>query len=278
MSSLLSFQIRQQEQQQQQQEKSNDPSGLPSPPNSFCGEETTNSNSAPIIITINEKPPSLVQNRRDSLQTVFNDMHIKDYSTSLPENYTIDHSSNIRKHASPSIIAGTATATAAATGGLTIRNNNRRPSDIMINGGGRRKSSVSRGLSESFSGQYRCNDCGKSYKHPNCLQKHRWEHSEEWQLTKKLPLTKHQQVQMLEAAAILVGMDRIRSDIKKDEEDEDEDIVVEEDEEDEVDLDDDDDDESQSSPTAAAAAAAEDDDDEESIIIDDDDSIFMEDL
>lgn len=274
MSSLLSFQIRRQEQQQEQQQKTNDPSGLPSPPNSFCGEETTNSNSAPIIITINEKPPSLVQNRRDSLQTVFNDMHIKDYSTSLPENYTIDHSSSIRKHALPSIVAGTATATAAATGGLTIRNNNRRPSDIMINGGGRRKSSVSRGLSESFSGQYRCNDCGKSYKHPNCLQKHRWEHSEEWELTKKLPLTKHQQVQMLEAAAILIGMDRIRPDIKKEEDeivhDEGEDIVVEEDE---VDFDDDDDDENESS-----TAAVEDDDEEESIIIDDDDSIFMEDL
>ncbi|KAI8647122.1 hypothetical protein BD408DRAFT_409240 [Parasitella parasitica] len=283
MSSLLSFQIRQQ--QQKQQEKPNNPTSLPSPPNSFCGEETSSNSSAPNI-TINEKPPSLAQNRRDSLQTVFNDMHIKDYSSSLPENYTIDHSSSIlKKHAAP--IAGTATATAAATGGLTIRNNNRRPSDILMNlsnsvgGGGRRKSGVTRGLSESFSGQYRCNDCGKSYKHPNCLQKHRWEHSEEWELTKKLPLTKHQQVQMLEAAAILIGMDRIRSDVKKEQgKEQDEIIVVEEDEEVDVDLSEVEDHQPPVSNQAAVASSAgeDDDDDDESIIIDDDDSIFMEDL
>ncbi|CAO0790777.1 unnamed protein product [Mucor circinelloides] len=283
MSSMLSFQIRQQAQQQQhqkQQEKSNNPGGLPSPPNSFCGEETTTTTTP-----INEKPAFLAQTRRDSLQTVFNDMHIKDYSTSLPENYTIAHSSSVpKKHVAPTM-AGTATATAAATGGLTIRNNNRRPSDIIINSsssnslgmGGRRKSTVSRGLSESFSGQYRCTDCGKSYKHPNCLQKHRWEHSEEWELTKKLPLTKHQQVQMLEAAAILIGMDRIRSDVKKEveeEEEEEEDIVVEEEEEEvEIDLDDIGDDDRK-----GMAAGDDDEDDDESIIIDDDDSIFMEDL
>jgi hypothetical protein len=214
MSSLLSFQLG----QQQRIEKENSNSGgLPSPPNSFCGEDsslasssstttTTTSDINPTIL-VNEKPtktvPNLLQNRRDSLQTVFNDMTIKDYSTSLPENYTIDHST-VRK-------TPIATATAAATGGLTIRNNNRRQSEVgnILSSSGRRRSSyTSRGLSESFSGQYRCNDCGKSYKHPNCLQKHRWEHSEEWEITKNLPLTKHQQVQMLEAAAILVGMDR----------------------------------------------------------------------
>ncbi|GAN07717.1 hypothetical protein MAM1_0173d07220 [Mucor ambiguus] len=288
MSSMLSFQIRQQAQQQQQQAKTSNPGGLPSPPNSFCGEETTISAST---ATVHEKPAFLAQTRRDSLQTVFNDMHIKDYSTSLPENYTIDHSSSSvpRKHLAATM-AGTATATAAATGGLTIRNNNRRPSDIMVSnssgnfgmgGGGRRKSSASRGLSESFSGQYRCTDCGKSYKHPNCLQKHRWEHSEEWELTKKLPLTKHQQVQMLEAAAILIGMDRIRSDVKKEEEqqqkaeeeqEEEDDIVVEEEEE--IDLDDIDEDDRKET----TAADDDNDEDDESIIIDDDDSIFMEDL
>lgn len=274
---MLSFQIRQQAQQQQQKDKASHTGGLPSPPNSFCGEEAT--------ATHHEKPAFLAQTRRDSLQTVFNDMHIKDYSTSLPENYTIDHSSSSvpRKHLAPTM-AGTATATAAATGGLTIRNNNRRPSDIMISsslgangGGGRRKSSASRGLSESFSGQYRCTDCGKSYKHPNCLQKHRWEHSEEWELTKKLPLTKHQQVQMLEAAAILIGMDRIRSDVKNKVEEEEEDIVVEEDEEEEeIDLDDID--EEGRKEAAAAGDDGDKDEDDESIVIDDDDSIFMDDL
>ncbi|ORZ15098.1 hypothetical protein BCR42DRAFT_451968 [Absidia repens] len=51
-----------------------------------------------------------------------------------------------------------------------------------------------------------CHECGKIYKHPSCLYKHLWEHSEGWELTSKLPLTKHQQVQILEAATILVGM------------------------------------------------------------------------
>ncbi|KAI9486446.1 MAG: hypothetical protein EXX96DRAFT_598785 [Benjaminiella poitrasii] len=216
MSSLLSFQLRQEKEQQPQNisviEKSHPTStasGLPSPPNSFFGDES--STTTPVI-TIDEH-----QQRRDSLQTSFNGMTIKDYSTSLPENYTIDHSltplsSTHSNKRSPHVISSTsnitATATAAATGGLTIRN--RRQSEVNVSGSsGRRKSTfTSRGLSESFSGQYRCNDCGKSYKSPNCLQKHRWEHSEEWEITKKLPLTKHQQVQMLEAAAILINMER----------------------------------------------------------------------
>lgn len=239
MSSLLSFQLG----QQQTIEKENRNSGgLPSPPNSFCGEDSSSGSSSsttdtnPTILVNEEQPtkpaPSILQKRRDSLQTVFNDMTIKDYSTSLPENYTIDHSST-RK-------TPIATATAAATGGLTIRNNNRRQSEIgnmVLSSSGRRKSSYTgRGLSESFSGQYRCNDCGKSYKHPNCLQKHRWEHSEEWEITKNLPLTKHQQVQMLEAAAILVGMDRriiVEENPATDKEDDTESIVIDDDDGDE---------------------------------------------
>ncbi|KAI7866192.1 hypothetical protein BDF14DRAFT_1817062 [Spinellus fusiger] len=54
---------------------------------------------------------------------------------------------------------------------------------------------------------HQCHLCGKAYKHAACLSKHRWEHSEEWALTSQWLLTKHQQVQMLEAAAILVSMD-----------------------------------------------------------------------
>lgn len=53
---------------------------------------------------------------------------------------------------------------------------------------------------------YCCSDCGKKYKHPNCLTKHQWEHSEQWEYTSKFLLTKHQQVQMLEAASILMNM------------------------------------------------------------------------
>ncbi|KAG8804564.1 hypothetical protein FRB91_011410 [Serendipita sp. 411] len=46
-----------------------------------------------------------------------------------------------------------------------------------------------------------CETCGK---HPVCLQKHRWEHTPQWRDTAQLLLSKHQQVQLMEAAAILV--------------------------------------------------------------------------
>ncbi|KAI8888052.1 hypothetical protein K501DRAFT_330097 [Backusella circina FSU 941] len=55
---------------------------------------------------------------------------------------------------------------------------------------------------------YQCMECGKTYKHRNCLTKHVWEHSEEWELASSFLLTKHQQVQMLEAAAILMTIDK----------------------------------------------------------------------
>ncbi|KAI8980836.1 hypothetical protein BDB01DRAFT_795795 [Pilobolus umbonatus] len=226
MSSLLSIQLSQQRKEQNMNNNTllinKGHNSLPSPPNSFCGDDA-------------ESTKTHITGRRDSLQTVFNDMSIKDYSVSLPENYTIDHSS-IRRASS-----AMPTATAAATGGLTIRN--RRQSEaIPLNS--RRKS---RGLSESYNSQqyYKCNHCGKSYKHPNCLQKHRWEHSEEWELTSKLLLTKHQQVQMLEAAAILVNMDRKHDDRNRDDDIHSLDIKEEEEEEEEEDgsinIDDDDD-------------------------------------
>ncbi|SGY38033.1 BQ5605_C003g01945 [Microbotryum silenes-dioicae] len=50
---------------------------------------------------------------------------------------------------------------------------------------------------------YQCEICSKMYKHAACLQKHRWEHTEQWQEASKLLLSKHQQVQLFEAAAIL---------------------------------------------------------------------------
>ena len=53
---------------------------------------------------------------------------------------------------------------------------------------------------------HRCDECGKLYKHLKSLFKHQWEHSEYWEASSKLSLTKHQQVQMLEAASILTGM------------------------------------------------------------------------
>jgi len=50
---------------------------------------------------------------------------------------------------------------------------------------------------------FQCESCSKVYRHPSCLIKHRWEHSPHWREASKLMLSKHQQVQLLEAAAIL---------------------------------------------------------------------------
>ncbi|KAI9027160.1 hypothetical protein CLU79DRAFT_698277 [Phycomyces nitens] len=141
---------------------------LPSPPTSSCGDDP--------LTNIREHS----DNRRGSLPTHFNVMTLQRFSTSLPENYTIDHS-----------MANTNTT------GIKIRQ--RRPSE------GYRKARLS--AEPKHYQAHRCDECGKVYKHLNCLVKHRWEHSDEWELTSKFLLTKHQQVQMLEAAAILVSMD-----------------------------------------------------------------------
>ena len=55
----------------------------------------------------------------------------------------------------------------------------------------------------NMSAQHQCEVCGKVYKHRNCLSKHRWEHHDAWEHTKKVCQTKHQQVQLLEAAQVL---------------------------------------------------------------------------
>ncbi|KAH9919496.1 uncharacterized protein BXZ73DRAFT_92088 [Epithele typhae] len=64
------------------------------------------------------------------------------------------------------------------------------------------------GISVSKSGKkrgtiFKCESCSKVYRHPSCLIKHRWEHSPHWREASKFLLSKHQQVQLLEAAAIL---------------------------------------------------------------------------
>ncbi|CAN8097246.1 unnamed protein product [Discula destructiva] len=48
--------------------------------------------------------------------------------------------------------------------------------------------------------------CFKQYKHNSCLEKHKWEHTPEWAQTSRLLISKHQQVQMLEAAKILIAL------------------------------------------------------------------------
>ncbi|KAI5465553.1 hypothetical protein BGZ63DRAFT_373926 [Mariannaea sp. PMI_226] len=61
--------------------------------------------------------------------------------------------------------------------------------------------------------EVRCDKCGKGYKHSSCLTKHLWEHTPEWSLTSKLLISKHQQVQLLEAASVLVAMNGNPKDI-----------------------------------------------------------------
>lgn len=53
---------------------------------------------------------------------------------------------------------------------------------------------------------HKCETCSKIYRHPSCLIKHRWEHTPHWREASKFVLSKHQQVQLLEAAAILSHM------------------------------------------------------------------------
>ncbi|KAJ5628918.1 hypothetical protein N7490_011146 [Penicillium lividum] len=56
--------------------------------------------------------------------------------------------------------------------------------------------------------ELRCDRCGKGYKHGSCLSKHMWEHDPAWAVTSKLLISKHQQVQLLEAATVLVTMNQ----------------------------------------------------------------------
>lgn len=58
----------------------------------------------------------------------------------------------------------------------------------------------------SKKGELRCDTCGKGYKHSSCLTKHLWEHDPAWAVTSKLLISKHQQVQLLEAASVLCHM------------------------------------------------------------------------
>ncbi|GAA5859577.1 hypothetical protein JCM8547_006149 [Rhodosporidiobolus lusitaniae] len=48
---------------------------------------------------------------------------------------------------------------------------------------------------------FECEKCSKVYRHSTCLTKHRWH----WNAASKLLLSKHQQVQLLEGAAILAA-------------------------------------------------------------------------
>ncbi|KIV88545.1 hypothetical protein, variant [Exophiala mesophila] len=77
------------------------------------------------------------------------------------------------------------------------KNRNRRASEgsYLIKGEGKKSSS-----------DLKCDTCGKGYKHSSCLTKHLWEHDPAWAITSKLLISKHQQVQLLEAASVLCTM------------------------------------------------------------------------
>ncbi|PYH40958.1 putative C2H2 finger domain protein [Aspergillus saccharolyticus JOP 1030-1] len=80
---------------------------------------------------------------------------------------------------------------------VNTKNRNRRASE----GGHLVKPEGKRSMAE-----LRCERCGKGYKHGSCLSKHMWEHDPAWAITSKLLISKHQQVQLLEAASVLVTM------------------------------------------------------------------------
>ncbi|KAI9827976.1 MAG: hypothetical protein M1826_006172 [Phylliscum demangeonii] len=72
----------------------------------------------------------------------------------------------------------------------------------------RRASDGSQRLKGGAGGDLKCQTCGKRYKHSSCLTKHLWEHTPEWSYTSKLLVSKHQQVQLLEAASVLIAMNQ----------------------------------------------------------------------
>lgn len=65
---------------------------------------------------------------------------------------------------------------------------------------------ISEGETGRLKEELKCEACGKGYKHITSLAKHLWEHTAEWQSTKKLLISKHQQAQLLEAASILCSL------------------------------------------------------------------------
>ncbi|CDK25137.1 unnamed protein product [Kuraishia capsulata CBS 1993] len=70
---------------------------------------------------------------------------------------------------------------------------------------------ISEGETGRLKEELKCEACGKGYKHISSLAKHLWEHTPEWNVTKKLLISKHQQVQLLEAASILCSMNETQA-------------------------------------------------------------------
>ena len=88
--------------------------------------------------------------------------------------------------------------------GVSTKNRNRRASE---------GSHLSKGEGKRHSNELRCDTCGKAsvcYSHEcddgTAIDRCRWEHDPAWAYTSKLLISKHQQVQLLEAASVLVNM------------------------------------------------------------------------
>ncbi|KAI7865828.1 hypothetical protein BDF14DRAFT_1743982 [Spinellus fusiger] len=58
------------------------------------------------------------------------------------------------------------------------------------------------------SGPLECSHCGITFRHTNCLQRHRLEHDDGWKELQGRALNKQQQAQLLEAAQILMDIAR----------------------------------------------------------------------
>ncbi|CAO3606767.1 unnamed protein product [Mucor fragilis] len=179
---------------------------LPSPPNSSCGEE---------------REPELAVNTATiaTTSTLSATVH---YTTDSSENYTIDHSKPYTIHQAPYTLSSPNRVTSTKTPSLTASTSSSSSSSSAslkralpftsddddhsdledVSKSTERSKRKKPALSET----HRCDECGKLYKHLKSLFKHQWEHSEYWEASSKLSLTKHQQVQMLEAASILTGM------------------------------------------------------------------------
>ncbi|KAK4509154.1 uncharacterized protein ATC70_007504 [Mucor velutinosus] len=191
---------------------------LPSPPNSSCGEErelelaTTTTTTTTTTITTTTTTTSPVSAKAA--------VH---YTTDSSENYTIDHSKphtiqqapytlkspkdhRVASTKTPSLTASTSSSSSSSSGSLKrllpFTSDDDDHSDMENSSKATEKKRKKPALSDT----HRCDECGKLYKHLKSLFKHQWEHSEYWEASSKLSLTKHQQVQLLEAASILTGM------------------------------------------------------------------------
>lgn len=129
---------------------------------------------------------------------------------------TVTKSSQILEEGGNKIFSRAGGAATTADGQMNNNNNSNDEDDsssssnIDGHGGQLSREFVARRFSEGETGrlkeELKCQSCGKGYKHVSSLAKHLWEHTPEWNITSKLLMSKHQQVQLLEAASVLVSM------------------------------------------------------------------------